>query len=196
MSYLWLNGTFWESLPHHPTDSTPLFCPLISLMTTWHIIYLLICCRSSYSPLRSLLFYSLMYFFIMPRRVFLCFHLVYAQYIPVEWIYKWNLPKMNTDFVHTRFSREKMQNLALILYGLGLWPTKTKNQPQLYMYNAISSAMSIDENSATDKTLVLLESYEIDRHKLRKQRRGMFIFSGLVVVAVAVNAENFTWRRI
>lgn len=56
--------------------------------------------------------------------------------------------------------------------------------------------MSIDENSATDKTLVLLESYEIDRHKLRKQRRGMFIFSGLVVVAVAVNAENFTWRRI
>lgn len=73
---------------------------------------------------------------------------------------------MNTNFVYKHFSREKMHNLALILHRLGLLSTKTKNQPQLYTYNAISSAMSIDENSATDKTLILLESYKIDKHKL------------------------------
>lgn len=193
MSSLWLNATFWESLPHHPTDSTPLFCRLISLMTTWHIIYLLICCQSSYSPLQSLLFYSLMYLFTMPRRELLCFRLVYAQYIPVEWVYRWNLPKTNTNFVHTRFSREKMHNLALILDGLGLWSTKTKNQPQSHTYNAISPALSIDENSAPDKMLVLLESYKIDKHKSQKQWPGMFTFAGLVV---AVNAENFTLQKI
>lgn len=66
-------------------------------------------------------------------------------------------------FVHKRFSREKMHNVDLILHRLGLWSKKAMNLPQSYMRNAISLsvtrllAMSVNEHSATDKMLTLLE---------------------------------------
>lgn len=66
-------------------------------------------------------------------------------------------------FVHKHFSREKPHTVDLILHRLGLWSKKAMALPQSYMRNAISLsvtwllAMSMNEHSATDKMLTLLE---------------------------------------
>lgn len=76
--------------------------------------------------------------------------------------------------MHVPFSGEERPNLDLIPYGVGLEPNKTTNFSCTCMCQAIPLsvtlllAMSINESSATDKMLIVLKSYQINKHKLRK----------------------------